>query len=80
VLLINEKHVKQYYIPNVTGMIITSNYAADCIFLPPDDRRHYVAASERLAGSSPTQHAKNFGIGTARAAWRMLLPACGPMT
>ena len=28
---------------NVTGVIITTNYKADSMYLPADDRRHYVA-------------------------------------
>ncbi len=32
---------------NVCGVIITSNHKTDGIYLPPDDRRHYVAWSER---------------------------------
>jgi hypothetical protein len=46
VLLIDEKHLKEYYIPNVCGVIITSNHRTDGIYLPPDDRRHYVAWSQ----------------------------------
>jgi hypothetical protein len=43
---INIKHVPQFYIPNVTAVIFTTNYGADGLFLPPDDRRHYVCGSE----------------------------------
>jgi hypothetical protein len=32
---------------NVCGVIITSNHKADGIYLPADDRRHYVAWSEQ---------------------------------
>ena len=45
VLLIDEKNIKEYAIPNVCGVIITTNHL-DGIFLPPDDRRHYVARTE----------------------------------
>lgn len=31
---------------NCTGVIITTNHKADGIYLPPDDRRHYVAWSD----------------------------------
>jgi hypothetical protein len=41
----DEKGLREYYIPNVTGVIVTSNYKTDGCFLPPDDRRHYVAWS-----------------------------------
>jgi hypothetical protein len=45
-LLVDEKHVREYSIPNVCGIIITSNHKTDGIYLPADDRRHYVAWSE----------------------------------
>ncbi|MCK1699856.1 primase-helicase family protein [Bradyrhizobium sp. 144] len=47
---INEKHRPEYYIPNVNGIIITSNYLTNGIYLPPDDRRHYVAWSDCTQG------------------------------
>lgn len=45
VLRIDEKNIREYMIPNVTGVVITSNHT-DGIYLPADDRRHYVAATE----------------------------------
>ena len=41
-LLVDEKHIKEHYILNCTGIIITSN-EPDSLYLPPDDRRHFVA-------------------------------------
>jgi Family of unknown function (DUF5906) len=46
VLRLDEKHVREYSIPNVVGVIITTNHKTDGIYLPSDDRRHYVAWSE----------------------------------
>lgn len=46
VLRIDEKHLREYYSFNVCGVIITSNHKGDGIFLPEDDRRHYVAWSD----------------------------------
>jgi hypothetical protein len=46
VLRIDEKHLREYSIPNVCGIIITTNHKTDGIYLPADDRRHYVAWSE----------------------------------
>jgi hypothetical protein len=46
VIRINEKYVGEYYIPNVCGIVITSNHETGGIFLPGDDRRHYVASSD----------------------------------
>jgi bifunctional DNA primase/polymerase-like protein/primase-like protein len=46
VLECNEKWIKQHYVLNCVGVVITSNHLTDGIYLPPDDRRHYVAWSE----------------------------------
>ena len=46
VLRINEKNLREYYVPNCCSVIITSNYKTDGIYLPEDDRRHYVAYSD----------------------------------
>ena len=46
VLRVNEKNLREYYIPNVCGVAITTNYKTDGVFLPADDRRHYVAWSD----------------------------------
>jgi hypothetical protein len=45
VLRIDEKNIREYYIINCVGVIITTNYK-DALYLPPDDRRTYVAWSE----------------------------------
>jgi hypothetical protein len=44
VLVVNEKYVPQYSIPNCIGVIVTTNHK-DAIYLPAEDRRHYVAWS-----------------------------------
>jgi Family of unknown function (DUF5906) len=46
VLRIDEKHLREYYVLNRCGVVITTNHKTDGIYLPPDDRRHYVAWSE----------------------------------
>jgi hypothetical protein len=46
VLRVDEKNLREYAIPNVTGVIITTNHKCDGIFLPADDRRHFVTSSE----------------------------------
>jgi Family of unknown function (DUF5906) len=43
VLRIDEKNLREYSIFNCCGIIITTNHKADGIFLPADDRRHFVA-------------------------------------
>jgi hypothetical protein len=45
-LRVNEKYLREYYIFNCFGMVVTTNHR-DALYLPPDDRRHYVAFSER---------------------------------
>ena len=45
VLRVDEKHLPEYAVPNCCGVIITTNHKADGIYLPPDDRRHFVAWS-----------------------------------
>src|SRR5262249_37949133 len=44
---INEKNLRQYYIFNRLGIIYTTNHKTDGLYLPAEDRRHYVAWSER---------------------------------
>jgi hypothetical protein len=46
VIRIDEKHRQEYSVPNVCGVIITTNYRTGGLYLPADDRRHYVAWSE----------------------------------
>jgi len=54
VLRVDEKFVGEYPVPNVCGVIITSNHKANGIYLPADDRRHFVAWSEQTASNFPT--------------------------
>jgi hypothetical protein len=46
VIRCDEKNIREYPVFNVTGVIITSNHKRDGIYLPEDDRRHFVAWSE----------------------------------
>jgi hypothetical protein len=48
VLLVDEKHLREHYILNCCGVIITSNHKTDGIYLPADDRRHFVAWCNNL--------------------------------
>ena len=48
VIRVDEKNVREYSIRNVCAVIITTNHKADGIFLPADDRRHYVAWSNLI--------------------------------
>ncbi len=46
VLRCDEKNRQEYSVPNVCGVIITTNHKTTGIYLPADDRRHFVAWSE----------------------------------
>jgi hypothetical protein len=47
-LRIDEKFMREYQILNCCGVIITTNHKTDGIYLPAEDRRHYVAWSDRV--------------------------------
>lgn len=49
VLRVDEKNLRENSIFNVCGVVITSNHKSDGIFLPSDDRRHFVAWSNLTA-------------------------------
>jgi hypothetical protein len=46
VLRVDEKHLREHYILNRVAVVITSNYKTNGVYLPPDDRRHFVAWSD----------------------------------
>jgi hypothetical protein len=48
ILQCNEKHLNKYAVVNVTGIIITTNHRTGGIYLPPGDRRFYVAWSNKI--------------------------------
>jgi hypothetical protein len=43
VLRVDEKHLREHAILNCCGVVITTNNKSDGIYLPSDDRRHFVA-------------------------------------
>ena len=45
VMRIDEINLREYYVFNLCGVIVTSNHKTDGIYLPVDDRRHMVAWS-----------------------------------
>ena len=47
VLRCDEKNLREHAVINVCGVIVTSNHKTEGIYLPADDRRHYVAWSSR---------------------------------
>lgn len=56
VLRVNDKYVPHHPVINCTGVIITTNYKTDGIYLPGDDRRHFVAWSEATKDDEFFQH------------------------
>lgn len=47
---INDKHTKRYSIPNVVGVIFTTNHLSGGMYLPAEDRRHFVVSSPLQRG------------------------------
>lgn len=45
VIRVDEKNLREHYVANVCGVVITTNHKTDGLYLPADDRRHYVAWS-----------------------------------
>jgi hypothetical protein len=56
VLRVDKKHVHEYYVPNVAGILFTTNHKTDGIYLPAGDRRHYVAWSDRKKEDFPPSY------------------------
>ena len=46
VIRCDEKNIREYSVFNVCGVVLTTNHKSAGIYLPADDRRHYVAWSE----------------------------------
>jgi hypothetical protein len=46
VLRVDEKNIREYSVFNVCGVILTTNHKTDGLYLPADDRRHFVAWSD----------------------------------
>jgi hypothetical protein len=63
VLRCDEKYIREHYVLNVTGVIITTNHLTDGIFLPADDRRHYVPWSDLAKRTSPKITGTRCGVG-----------------
>jgi hypothetical protein len=59
VLRVDEKHRREYSVLNCVGVIITTNHKSDGIYLPADDRRHYVAWSDLTKDDFETEYWNN---------------------
>jgi len=55
-LQIEQKGIDVYSVPNVVGVIMTSNHKLDGLYLPADDRRHYVAWAKVTASNFDPEH------------------------
>jgi hypothetical protein len=53
VLRVDEKNIREHCVPNVCGVIMTTNHKTDGIYLPADDRRHFVAWSDLTRDDFP---------------------------
>lgn len=56
VIRVDEKHLREHYVMNVMGVIVTTNHKTDGLYLPPDDRRHYVAWSDASKEDFPEDY------------------------
>jgi hypothetical protein len=52
-LTVNEKFLREYSIVNCVRLVITTNHLTDGMYLTAEDRRHYVAWSNRTPGDFP---------------------------
>ena len=50
VLRVDEKYLPEHSVLNCVGVVITTNHKTDGIYLPSEDRRHYVAWSQATKG------------------------------
>src|SRR3954464_5675725 len=56
VLRCDEKHLREHAVMNVCGVIYTSNNKLNGIYLPPDDRRHFVCWSDKRREQFPSDY------------------------
>lgn len=70
VLRINEKHISEYPIVNVVGVVYTTNHAVDGLYLPADDRRHYVAWSTRRKEEFAADYWRSYWAWLNGEGWR----------
>ncbi|MET4198753.1 primase-helicase family protein [Bradyrhizobium sp. LA6.12] len=56
VLRVDEKNLREHSVFNCCGVIITTNHKADGIYLPADDRRHFVGWSDAVKEDFTTDY------------------------
>ncbi len=55
VLACSDKYIRRFYVPNILGLVITTNHKTDGIHVEADDRRHLVAWSDRTKEEFPAE-------------------------
>ena len=55
-LRVDEKNLREHYVVNVCSVAMTTNHKTDGIYLPADDRRHFVAWSEAKQKDIPDKY------------------------
>ena len=65
-LLTNEKHMKEHYVTNICACVVTTN-SLDALYLPPDDRRWFVAGPHCIGKISRTNIGTTFMGGSKMA-------------
>ena len=69
VLPVDEKHLREYYVPNISGVVMTTNNKMNGVYLPDDDRRHFVAWSSLKKEDFALEYwIDSFGPGMTKAA------------
>jgi hypothetical protein len=70
VIRVDEKHIREYSVLNVCGVVLTSNYKTSGLYLPADDRRHFVAWSDANKADFSEDYWRNlyawYGLGGIR--------------
>lgn len=56
VIRVDEKNLREHYVVNVCGVILTTNHKADGLYVPADDRRHYIAWSDAAREEFPPEY------------------------
>ena len=77
VLRVDQKHIHEHFVFNVTGVTLTTNYKSDGIYLPADDRRHFVCWSDAKKEDFTPEYWNEGGVGTITAGCRTWLPIFG---
>lgn len=53
---VDEKNLREHPVKNIVGVVFTTNHKEGGLYLPDDDRRHYVAWSELTSADLPSNY------------------------